>query len=38
MGSDNSKDWIRLSEMFLGPMPENSQEFVPKHKATSYNG
>jgi tRNA-dihydrouridine synthase len=38
MSSDKAQDWIRLSAMFLGPMPENSQEFVPKHKAHSYNG
>ncbi|KAG5676616.1 hypothetical protein PVAND_006436 [Polypedilum vanderplanki] len=35
MRSDNSKDWIKISEMFLGPVPEGFV-FVPKHKANSY--
>ncbi|KAG7351078.1 tRNA-dihydrouridine synthase B [Nitzschia inconspicua] len=30
-------DWIKISEMVLGPVPEDFQ-FEPKHKANSYNG
>lgn len=35
LASDNSKDWIKISEMFLGKAPE-SFKFVPKHKSNSY--
>ena len=33
--SNNCYDWIKISEMLLGPVPENFQ-FEPKHKANSY--
>ena len=36
MASDNVKDWIKISEMFLGPAPE-SFRFDPKHKSNSYD-
>ena len=36
MASDNSNDWIKLSEMVLGKAPE-SFKFIPKHKSNSYN-
>lgn len=36
MMSDNSKDWVKLSEILLGKVPDNF-EFAPKHKANSYS-
>ncbi|KGM91725.1 tRNA-dihydrouridine synthase 3 [Paracoccidioides brasiliensis Pb18] len=35
LGSDNYKDWIKISEMFLGPAHKDFQ-FEPKHKTNSY--
>ncbi|KAL3282482.1 hypothetical protein HHI36_005665 [Cryptolaemus montrouzieri] len=35
MASSSASDWIKISEMLLGPVPENFQ-FLPKHKANSY--
>uniref|UniRef100_A0A5S6QZ32 tRNA-dihydrouridine(47) synthase [NAD(P)(+)] n=1 Tax=Trichuris muris TaxID=70415 RepID=A0A5S6QZ32_TRIMR len=35
MASDRSSDWIKISEMLLGPVPDGFQ-FVPKHKANAY--
>ncbi|XP_059828243.1 tRNA-dihydrouridine(47) synthase [NAD(P)(+)]-like isoform X1 [Hypanus sabinus] len=35
MSSQNACDWIKISEMLLGPVPPNFT-FVPKHKANSY--
>lgn len=35
LGSPDPRDWIKISEMFLGPVPLGFQ-FTPKHKATSY--
>ncbi|XP_054619936.1 tRNA-dihydrouridine(47) synthase [NAD(P)(+)]-like [Dunckerocampus dactyliophorus] len=35
MASQNVGDWIRISEMLLGPVPQNFN-FLPKHKANSY--
>jgi len=34
--SDNASDWVKISEMLLGPVPD-SFTFLPKHKANSYN-
>ncbi|NWU99232.1 DUS3L synthase, partial [Upupa epops] len=35
MASQNVDDWIKISEMLLGPVPTNFS-FLPKHKANSY--
>ncbi|XP_042335860.1 tRNA-dihydrouridine(47) synthase [NAD(P)(+)]-like [Sceloporus undulatus] len=35
MASQNVGDWIKISEMLLGPVPVNFT-FLPKHKANSY--
>ncbi|XP_031566766.1 tRNA-dihydrouridine(47) synthase [NAD(P)(+)]-like [Actinia tenebrosa] len=35
MASRYSEDWIKISEMLLGPVPETFT-FLPKHKANSY--
>ncbi|XP_018336650.1 tRNA-dihydrouridine(47) synthase [NAD(P)(+)]-like [Agrilus planipennis] len=35
MASSSSMDWIKISEMLLGPVPEGFQ-FLPKHKANAY--
>jgi tRNA-dihydrouridine synthase 3 len=31
----DSRDWVKISEMFLGPAPE-SWTFTPKHKSNAY--
>ena len=35
LASANCKDWIKISEMFLGHVPEGFS-FQPKHKSNSY--
>eukprot|EP01035_Chromulina_nebulosa_P024777 gene24777-32268_t len=36
LGSSNSVDWIRISELLLGPTPDGFL-FVAKHKSNSYS-
>lgn len=35
MASGNCEDWIKISQMLLGPVPDGFQ-FLPKHKANSW--
>ncbi|KAJ2760175.1 tRNA-dihydrouridine synthase 3 [Coemansia nantahalensis] len=37
MASPLASDWVKLSEMILGPAPDGFA-FVPKHKSNSYEG
>ncbi|XP_050307292.1 tRNA-dihydrouridine(47) synthase [NAD(P)(+)]-like [Anthonomus grandis grandis] len=35
LASQSASDWIKITEMFLGKVPEGFR-FIPKHKANSY--
>ena len=35
LASPDSRDWVKISEMFLGKAPE-AWVFTPKHKSNSY--
>jgi hypothetical protein len=35
LASTDSRDWVKISEMFLGKSPADFN-FIPKHKSNSY--
>lgn len=35
LSSESAADWVKISEMFLGPAPPGFT-FVPKHKSSAY--
>lgn len=35
LGSESAADWVRISEMLLGPAPRGFR-FAPKHKSNAY--
>jgi tRNA-dihydrouridine synthase 3 len=37
LASPDSRDWVKISEMFLG-RAEGEWKWVPKHKSNAYGG
>jgi tRNA-dihydrouridine synthase 3 len=38
LASGDSRDWVKISEMFLGKVPKDGWGWVPKHKSNAYGG
>ena len=38
LASGDSRDWVKISEMFLGKVGKDGWGWVPKHKSNAYGG